>query len=94
MLKVTPILDRILIKQDEGAEKIGVFFVPESAREKPRQGTVVAIGPGLLNSDGKYLPMMTKVGDKVVYGEYAGHEISVDGEKFIIVKEGELLLIL
>lgn len=94
MLKVTPILDRILIKQDEGVEKIGVLYVPESSREKPKQGTVVAVGPGLLNFDGKYLPMMTKVGDIVIYGEFAGHEITVNGDKYIIVKEGELLLIL
>lgn len=93
-MKARPVLDRVLIKQDEAVKNVGAFVIPESSREKPRQGEVVAVGPGARTFDGKSMPMMTKVGDRVIYGEYAGAEIVVEGEKYIIVEENKILLIL
>lgn len=89
-----PILDRVIIKQDQGVEKIGALYVPDSARIKPKQGTIVAVGPGAISNDNSRLPMETKVGDKVFYGEFSGAEVQIDGEPFIVIKENELFLIL
>lgn len=94
MLSVKPVLDRLIIKQDPAEEKVGVLLIPENAKQAPRQGTVMAIGPGARLSDGKVVPMEVKVGDKVVYMEYSGHDIVINGEKYIIVEENKLLLIL
>lgn len=89
-----PILDRVIIRQDEGVDKIGALFVPDSARVKPKQGVVVAVGPGALGNDNVRIPMETKVGDKVIYGEYSGAEVIIDGKPYIVIKENELFLIL
>jgi len=94
MLKVRPILDRVIIKQDEAATNVGAFVIPDSAREKPRQGEVVAVGPGAMKFDGGRIPMMTKVGDKVIYAEFAGAEVVIEGERYIVIEENKILLIL
>lgn len=89
-----PVLDRIIIKQDEGDDKVGAILLADTAREKPKRGTVVAVGPGGYSSDGTYIPMMTKVGDRVIYSEFAGANIVVDQEKYVVVKEVDLFVIL
>lgn len=93
-LKARPVLDRIIIKQDESSETIGVLIASDTAKEKPKSGTVLAVGTGAIGYDGKYIKMMTKVGDKVVYGEFAGQDVVIDGEPLVIIKEGDLLYIL
>lgn len=93
-MNARPILDRVIIKQDEAAKNVGTFIIPDAVQEKPRQGEVVAIGPGARTFDGKNMPMMTKIGDKVIYAEYAGAEIIIEGEKYIIIEENKILLIL
>lgn len=94
MLKVKPILDRVIIKQDPAEEMMGALILPESSKDAPKQGTVVAVGPGARLMDGKRLPMQVKLGDHVVYGEFAGHDIRIDGENYVIVEENKILLIL
>lgn len=94
MLKVTPILDRVILKQDEAPKNNGFLAIPEKSQEKPRQGTVVAVGPGAKGFDGKYMTPVVKIGDSVVYGEYAGYEITIENEKYIIIEENKILLIL
>lgn len=93
-MKVRPILDRIIIDQDPAENKMGKFDLADTAKERPRQGTVVATGPGAIGHDGKSLPMMSKVGDKVQYGEFAGSNVTIEGKEYVIVKESELLFIL
>lgn len=93
-IKARPVLDRIIIKQDEGEEKVGVLFVSDTAKEKPRAGFVVAVGDGAIGYQGGRLPMMAKVGDKVVYQEFAGQPVEIDGEQYVVIKEGDLLYIL
>ncbi len=88
------VLDRILIKQDEGRAEVSGFEVPESEKDKPHSGTVIAVGPGLRNEEGKLVPMTAKVGDKVLYSEFATTLLEVYGEDYILIKEGDLHLIL
>lgn len=92
-INVRPVLDRIIIKQDEGDEKVGVLFVSDTAKEKPRSGVVVAIGDGAIGYDGGRLPMMAKVGDTVIYQEFAGQAVEIYGNPYVIIKEGDLLYI-
>ena len=93
-MKAKPVLDRIILKQSEGQEKVGVLIVPENAKEKPKRGVVVAVGSGAIGNDGNFIPMMSKVGDEVIYSEFSGATINIDGEEFVIVREAELLVIL
>ncbi len=88
-----PVLDRILIKQDEGRKSVSGFIVPDSEKQKPHSGTVVAIGDGGRTHEGELIPMTVKVGDKVAYSEFATTTIEVDGVDYILIKEGDLLLI-
>lgn len=95
MIKAKPILDRIIIKQDEADTKIGNFEIADTARVKPRQGTVVAIGPGAISTQtGERIPMMCKIGDVVQYAEYTGQPIEIDSVEYVVLKEGDLLLVL
>lgn len=93
MLKVRPVLDRLIIKQDAAEDKIGVFELAETAKERPRQGVVVAVGQGAIGSDGKRIEMMCKVGDIVQYGEFSGNPVVIDGEDYIVLREGELFFV-
>ena len=72
----------------------GGLYIPDTAKEKPQQGTVVAVGPGRLNDDGERMPMEVKIGDRVLYGKYAGTEVTVDGNEYLIVKESDILAVL
>lgn len=93
-LSIKPVLDRILILQDQGDNKIAGFDIPNSEKKKPHTGTVVAVGWGYRNNEGDITPLVTKVGDRVVYSEYATTTVEFDGVDYICIKEGELHLIL
>jgi chaperonin GroES len=92
-LNVKPILDRIIIKQSEGRQEIAGMIIPDSERQKPLQGIVVAAGPGFRNSKGEIVPMTAKVGDRVAFMNHAASLIEIDGEDYIYIKEGDLILI-
>jgi chaperonin GroES len=93
-INARPVLDRMIIKQDEGEEKVGVLFVSDTAKEKPRSGIVVAVGDGAIGYSGERLPMMAKIGDRVVYQEFAGQPVEINGIPYLVIKEGDLLYIL
>ena len=87
-----PLDDRIVVQPKEAEEKTASgIFLPESAKEKPQTGTVIAVGPGKLTDEGKRAEMSVKVGDVVLYGKYSGTEVEVDGDKVVIMRESELL---
>lgn len=89
---VKPLYDRLLVKRLEEASKTsGGLFLPESAKEKPQRGEIIAAGNGRIGDDGEARPLAVKVGDIVVFGKYAGNEIKVDGEERLILKEDEIL---
>ena len=92
-MKVRPLQDRVLIKRlEEDIEKTkGGLYIPDSAKEKPQQGKVMAAGKGKANDDGKVTPLDVKVGDKVLFGKYSGSEIKVDGEELLIMREEDIL---
>ncbi|MDP3047451.1 MAG: co-chaperone GroES [Chloroflexota bacterium] len=93
-MNLKPLGDRVVIKPSpkEEVTKSGLV-IPDTAKEKPQEGTVLAVGPGKLDDDGKRLPMDVKVGDKVLYAKYAGTEIKLEGEEHLIVKESDILAI-
>ena len=91
-MKVRPLNDRVLIKRLEAKETVrGGIIVPDSAKEKPMEGEVIAVGPGKLDEAGKLMPMTVKAGNKVLVGKYAGTEIKIDEVDHIIVREDEIL---
>jgi len=91
--KVSPLADRVVIKALEETEQTrGGLFIPDTAKEKPQQGEVIAVGPGRYE-DGKLIPMGVKVGDKVLYGKYAGTEVTFDGDSFLILRESDVLAV-
>jgi len=91
-MKLKPLDDRIVIKQSEAEEKtIGGIILPDTAKEKPQLGTVIAIGPGKLLDDGKRNKMSVKVKDEVIYAKYIGNDIEIDGEKYVILRESDVL---
>ncbi|MBN1594195.1 MAG: co-chaperone GroES, partial [Candidatus Coatesbacteria bacterium] len=90
-MKFKPLRDRILVKRLEEADVVkGGIIIPDSAKEKPSQGEVVAVGAGRKDDQGKLIPMELKVGAKVLFGKYSGTEVKLDGEEFIIMKEDEV----
>jgi chaperonin GroES len=94
-VKVKPLYDRVLIRRVDQKEQVkGGIIIPDSAKEKPQQGEVVATGGGKRLEDGKILPLDVKAGDKVLFGKYAGSEITVDGEELLILREDEILGVL
>jgi chaperonin GroES len=93
--KMTPLHDRILVKRVEEAESVrGGIIIPDSAKEKPQEGEVIAVGKGKSNDEGKVFPLDVKAGDRILFGKYSGTEIKLDGEEFIIMREEEVLGIL
>ncbi|HET7462991.1 MAG TPA: co-chaperone GroES [Longimicrobium sp.] len=93
-IKVKPLADRVVVKASEEAETMrGGLYIPDTAKEKPQQGEVVAVGPGKLSEEGKRIEMELKVGDKVLYGKYSGTEVTVDGENYLILRESDVLAI-
>jgi chaperonin GroES len=92
MAKIEPLGDRVVIKPtpQEDVSKGGIVL-PDTAKEKPQEGKVIAVGPGRLTEEGKRIAMDVKKGDKVIYSKYAGTEFKLDGEELIIMREGDLL---
>ena len=91
-MKLKPLQDRVIVKQTEAEEKTkSGIFLPDAAKEKPTRGKVIAAGPGLLDDKGKRMTLSVKAGDTVVYGKYSGSEVEVDGEKFVILREADIL---
>jgi len=91
-MKLRPLDDRVVIKPSEAqAKTAGGIFLPDTAKEKPQIGTVVAVGPGKILDDGKRNEMSVKKNDEVIYGKYIGNEIEIDQEKYVIVRESDLL---
>jgi chaperonin GroES len=94
-LKLKPLRDRVVVRRKEESEtKVGSIVVPDSAKEKPQEAEVVAVGPGRLSDDGKVLPLDLKKGDKVLIGKWSGTEVTVDSEELLILKEDEILGVL
>ena len=93
--KLRPLHDRVLIKRlEEQDEKLGSIIIPDSAKEKPQEGKVIAAGTGRVTEDGKTLPLAVKVGDRILFGKYSGSEVKIDGEELLIMKEEDILGIL
>ena len=91
-MKLRPLDDRVVIKQSEAEEKTaGGIFLPDAAKEKPQIGKIVAVGPGKLLDDGKRGKMSVKKNDKVIYGKYIGNEVEIDGDKYVVLRESDLL---
>jgi chaperonin GroES len=92
---LTPLHDRILLRRVEEGETVrGGIIIPDSAKEKPQEGKVIAVGKGKSNDEGKTFPLDVKAGDRVLFGKYSGTEIKIDGEDFLIMREEEVLGIL
>ena len=87
-----PLHDRVLVRRVEAEEKTaGGIIIPDTAKEKPQQGKVIAVGKGKKTEDGKLLPLDVKVGDKILFGKYAGTEIKLDGKEFLMMREDDVL---
>jgi chaperonin GroES len=94
-MKIRPLHDRILVKRlEEETKTTGGLFIPDSAKEKPIQAKVVAVGAGKLDKNGKLIPLDVKAGDKVLFSKYSGSEIKIDGEEHLIMREDDLLAII
>ena len=94
-MKIRPLHDRIVVKRLDATEnKVGGLFIPDSAKEKPQQGEVVAVGQGKRTDEGKLIPLDVKAGDRILFGKYSGSDIKVDGNEYMIMREDEVLGIL
>ncbi|MCM8800575.1 MAG: co-chaperone GroES [Candidatus Omnitrophica bacterium] len=94
-MKILPLGDRILVKPLEAEEKTkGGIILPDTAKEKPQEGKVIAVGKGRVLEDGKIQPLEVKVGDRILYGRYSGTEIKIEGEEHLIIKEEDVLAII
>jgi chaperonin GroES len=94
-MKLKPLNDRVLVKRLEGEEKTaGGLFIPDTAKEKPSKGEVVAVGPGKTADDGKIIAMTVKAGDQVLFNKYAGTEIKLDGVEHLVMREDDILAII
>jgi chaperonin GroES len=92
---IKPLHDRVIVKRiDEGEQVRGGIIIPDTAKEKPQEGEVIAVGKGKISEEGKVRPLDVKEGDRVLFGKYAGTEIKLDGEEFVIMREEEVLGIL
>jgi len=91
-MKLRPLQDRIIVKRlEEESKTAGGILIPDTAKEKPQRGEVVAVGKGKVAEDGKVLPMDVKAGDKVLFGKYAGTEIKIEGDDYLIMREDDIL---
>jgi len=94
-MNIRPLYDRIVVKRIEEQEtKVGGLFIPDSAKEKPQEGEVVAVGKGKRLEDGKVVPLDVQAGDRILFGKYSGSEIRIDGEELLIMREDEVLGVL
>jgi chaperonin GroES len=91
-MNVRPLRDRLLVQRlEEQEQRVGGIIIPDTAKEKPQQAKVIAVGSGRVNDDGRIIPLDVKVGDHVLIGKYAGTEIKLDGQDYVIVREDEVL---
>ena len=94
-VRIRPLHDRVIVQRlEEGEQKVGGIIIPDSAKEKPQQGKVVAAGNGKSKDDGKRVPLDVKAGDTILFGKYSGQEIKLDGEEYLIMREDEVLAVL
>ena len=94
-MNVRPLHDRIIVQRiEEGEQKIGGIIIPDTAKEKPQQGKVIAAGVGKVKDDGKRVALDVKAGDLILFGKYSGQEIKLDGEEFLIMREDEVLAVI
>ena len=94
-MNVRPLHDRIIVSRiEEGEQKVGGIIIPDSAKEKPQQGKVIAAGAGKVKDDGKRIALDVKAGDLILFGKYSGQEIKLDGEEFLIMREDEVLAVI
>ena len=93
-MKIRPLADRLVVKRTKEEEKTkGGIIIPDTAKEKPVEGTVVAVGNGKVLKDGKQRPLDVKVGDKVLFGKYTGSEVKIDGEELVMLREDDVLAV-
>ena len=93
--KIQPLADRVVVKALEETEEMrGGLYIPDTAKEKPQQGEIIAVGPGKLSDEGKRLEPDVSAGDRVLYGKYSGSEVTVDGEEYLILRESDILAII
>ena len=91
-MKIRPLQDRVIVKRLEEEEKTkGGIIIPDTAKEKPQEGKVIAVGKGKVTEDGKLIPLDVKVGDKILFGKYSGSEIKIGGEEHLIMREEDIL---
>ncbi|MFN2447727.1 MAG: co-chaperone GroES [Vicinamibacterales bacterium] len=89
-----PLHDRIIVERiEEDEQKVGGIIIPDTAKEKPQQGKVIAIGAGKVEKDGKRIPLDVKQGDTILFGKYSGQEIKIEGQEFLIMREDEVLAV-
>jgi chaperonin GroES len=94
-MNVRPLHDRIIVQRlEEGEQQIGAIIIPDSAKEKPMQGKVLAVGNGKINDEGTRIPLDVQPGNIILFGKYSGQEIKLDGEEYLIVKEDEVLAVI
>ena len=94
-MDVRPLHDRIIVRRlEEGEQKSGAIIIPDSAKEKPQRGEVIATGNGKLNDDGERIPLDVKAGDLILFGKYTSQEVKLDGEDYLIMREDEVLAII
>ncbi len=94
-MDVRPLHDRIIVRRlKEGEQNIGRIIIPDSAKEKPQRGEVIAVGKGKLNEEGKRIPLDVKAGDLILFGKYTSQEVKLDGEELLIMREDEVLAII
>jgi chaperonin GroES len=94
-MKVKPLADRVLVQPHEEEEvKKGGIIIPDTAKEKPQQGQVIAVGPGKVSESGQKVPMEVKKGDTILYGKYSGTEVTVDGKEYLIMRESDILAVI
>lgn len=90
-VKFRPLHDRVLVRRIEEDSKVGSIIIPDTAKEKPQQGEVIAVGPGARGEDGKVVALDVKKGDKILFGKWSGSEVKIDGEDLLIMKESDIL---
>ena len=94
-MKLRPLHDRVLVRRvEEQDDKHGSIIIPDTAKEKPQEGKVIAVGTGRVTEDGKKLPLAVKEGDRILFGKYSGSEVKLDGQEYLIMKEEDVLGIL
>ena len=94
-VRIRPLHDRVIVQRlEEGEQKVGGIIIPDTAKEKPQQGKVIAVGKGKVEKDGKIIPLDVKEGDTILFGKYSGQEIKLDGEEYLIMKESDIMGVL